>query len=72
MDGKLEPEVYHLNPEKSDTETFRNVIRCVCVCVCVVCVVCVCMCECVCACVCVCVCVCVHCSYVFVVSADGM
>lgn len=26
-DGKLEPEVYHLNPEKSDTEMFRNVIR---------------------------------------------
>eukprot|EP00731_Ephydatia_muelleri_P037937 Em0604g4a len=25
-DGKLEPEVYHLNPEKSDTEMFRNVI----------------------------------------------
>lgn len=25
--GLLEPEVYHLNPKKSDTETFRNVVR---------------------------------------------
>ena len=26
-DGMLEPEVYHLNPSKSDTDSFRNVIR---------------------------------------------
>ena len=72
-DGKLEPEVYHLNPEKSDTEMFRNVIRCVCVCVmcvwcvCVfVCVLCVCgVCVCgvcgVCVCGCVCMNICGHC-----------
>ena len=23
----LEPEVYHLNPSKSDTDSFRNIIR---------------------------------------------
>ncbi len=27
MDGKLEPEIFHLNPEKSDTQRFRNIIR---------------------------------------------
>jgi len=26
-DGHLEPEVYHMNPKKSDTDTFRNVVR---------------------------------------------
>ncbi|XP_077986984.1 carnitine O-palmitoyltransferase 2, mitochondrial-like [Glandiceps talaboti] len=25
--GKLEPEVYHLNPAKSDTESFRKIVR---------------------------------------------
>lgn len=25
--GMLEPEVYHMNPSKSDTDTFRNVVR---------------------------------------------
>lgn len=26
-DGHLEPEVYHMNPKKSDTDTFRNIVR---------------------------------------------
>lgn len=26
-DGVLEPEIFHLNPTKSDTEGFRNVMR---------------------------------------------
>jgi carnitine O-palmitoyltransferase 2 len=25
--GLLEPEVYHMNPKKSDTDTFRKVVR---------------------------------------------
>jgi len=27
LDNKLEPEIYHLNPERSDTQRFRNIIR---------------------------------------------
>jgi len=30
LDNKLEPEIYHLNPERSDTQRFRNIIRCLC------------------------------------------
>ena len=27
LDQQLEPEVYHLNPEKSDTDSYRNMMR---------------------------------------------
>lgn len=27
VDGLLEPDVFHLAPQKSDTELFRNVVR---------------------------------------------
>lgn len=30
LDNKLEPEIYHLNPQRSDTQRFRNIIRCLC------------------------------------------
>lgn len=30
LDNKLEPEIYHLNPERSDTQRFRSIIRCLC------------------------------------------
>lgn len=26
-DGLLEPDIFHLNPQKSDTELFRNIVR---------------------------------------------